>query len=114
MKETKISILGSVYKVLFGKRKDIKLDEEYLGECRSYSKEIKVCTDVSDCKNGELQVRNLEVISHEVFHAYINEAGLDLDENVEEMLASFYQKNHLKMEETISELTKAFDIKLKL
>ena len=114
MKETKISILGSIYKVLFGKRKDIKLNEEYLGECRSYSREIKVCTDVLDCREDELKVRNLEVISHEVFHAYINEAGIELDENVEEMLASFYQKNHLKMEDTISEISKAFDIKLKL
>lgn len=110
MKETKISILGSVYNVLFGKRKDIKLDEEYLGECRSYSKEIKVCTDVNDCREDELKIRNLEVISHEVFHAYINEAGIELDDEVEEQLASFYQKNHLKMEETISEITKAFDI----
>lgn len=110
MKETKISILGSVYNVLFGKRKDIKLDEEYLGECRSYSKEIKVCTDVCDCREDELKVRNLEVISHEVFHAYINETGIELDDEVEEQLASFYQKNHLKMEETISEIIKAFDI----
>lgn len=95
------SVLGTDYDVLVGERADIDLSEEHLGICKVYAKEILVATDVQDCNEKELQVRTQEVVAHEIFHAYLNEAGMELDEDVEERLADFYMKNWRKINNSI-------------
>ena len=98
------NILGTVYEVFLGKRKDIGVDECNAGECRIYSKQIKVCTDEEDCTEKELKVRIEEITAHEIFHAYVNEAGIDLDDSTEEQLATFYMKNWKKMHNSVLEI----------
>lgn len=98
------SVLGTNYDVKIGERADIDLSEEHLGICKVYAKEILVATDVQDCNEEELQVRTQEVVAHEIFHAYLNEAGMELDEDVEERLADFYMKNWRKINNSILEV----------
>ena len=98
------NVLGTVYEVFLGKREEIGVDECNAGECRIYSKQIKVCTDRDDCTEEELKAKIREILAHEVFHAYINEAGIDLDDQVEELLATFFMKNWKKMFNSVTEL----------
>ena len=79
----------------------LDLDEENMGECRGYSKEIKVYTGVEEVTRAEFDQRTAEIISHEVLHAYLNEAGLDLGEEAEERMCDFYMKNWRKLSNTI-------------
>lgn len=103
MKELKSSVLGTDYRVVLGEREEIDITPENSGECRIYSKEIKVCTDIEDCSQEELRVRTQEVVAHEFFHAYINEAGIDLQPEMEELLATFFMKNWKKLHKSIVE-----------
>ena len=98
------NVLGTPYEVVLGDREDIQIKEEYSGECRVFSKQIKVCTEKEDCTEEELRVKTREVVAHEFFHAYLNEAGVDLEEHVEESLATFYMKNWEKMSNSILEV----------
>ena len=98
------NIMGTDYTVRFGSKKFLGMSEENMGECRVFSKEILVCTTQDDCSAEELEVRTLEIIAHEIFHAYANEAGLDLEPDVEERVATFFMKNFDKMNDTIEEL----------
>lgn len=66
-------------------------------------KKILVKTDKEDCKKKELEVRTQEILAHEIFHAYLNECGLELDSQVEEQLANFYMKNWRKMNNSVLE-----------
>lgn len=104
MKKVIHNVLGTPYAVLFGNREQLALDECNAGECRIYSKVIKVCTEKEDCTETELEAKILEIIAHEIFHAYLNEAGIDLDSSVEEQMASFFMKNWKKMSVSISDL----------
>lgn len=103
MKELKIDVMGCIYKVLVGKADEIHIDKENMGECRTWGKKILVKTDKEDCKNRELEVRTQEILAHEIFHAYLNECGLELDSQVEEQLANFYMKNWRKMNNSVLE-----------
>lgn len=98
------NVMGTPYEVLIGERKDIGMSEDHMGECRVYSKKILVCTDLGDCTEEERDVRVRETIAHEIFHAYANEAGLDLSDDQEEMVATFYMKNYKKMYDSILEI----------
>ena len=104
MKELKIDVMGCIYKVLVGKADEIHIDKENMGECRTWGKKILVKTDKEDCKKRELEVRTQEILAHEIFHAYANEAGLDLDDRTEEMVANFFMKNWRKMNDSILEI----------
>lgn len=95
------NVLGTPYEVLLGDRKEICMSEDNMGECRVYSKKVLVCTEQGDCTEEELEVRVQEIIAHEFFHAYANEAGLDLDGDTEEMIATFFMKNWRKMNDSI-------------
>lgn len=106
MKDLRYSILGSLYKVEMGGRDEIEILDENMGECRPFSKRILVMTDREDCTEEEVKVRTEEVIAHELFHAFVFEAGLDLEPHIEELLAVFYSRNHTKMETLISEIMK--------
>lgn len=96
--------MGTPYSVSVGSRKEINISEENMGECRVFSKEISVCTDKGECTDKELLVKTQEIVAHEIFHAYVNEAGLDLDTNLEELLATFYMKNWRKLHNSILEI----------
>lgn len=103
-----LDILGSKYLVFFGDREEVNIPKEFLGECHTYSKVI-LLVDSDDCDEpnmteGDLENRTKEVLVHEIFHAYINESGLDLDPEVEEQLANFYQKNWRKMSNSILDI----------
>lgn len=98
------SVLGTPYIVKIGEREEVNLNEEFMGECRVYSKEILVCTDKNGCTEIELEKKVQEIVAHEFFHAYMNEAGVDLDHTQEEMLATFFMKNWRKMNNSIIEV----------
>lgn len=102
--DIKHSVLGSEYSVVLGKREEIGLSEDNMGECRIYGKEILVSTDSGDCSCTELEKRVQEVVAHEMLHAYLNEAGIGLDDDVEEMLCCFYMKNWRKLNNSILEV----------
>ena len=101
MSKMKHNVMGTPYEVLIGERKDIGMSEDHMGECRVYSKKILVCTDLGDCTVEERDVRVKETLAHEIFHAYANEAGLDLSDDQEEMVATFYMKNWKKMHDSV-------------
>ena len=101
------SVLGTVYEVLFGDREELHMSDDNMGECRVYGKKVLVCTESGDCSKEELEVRTTEIIAHEIFHAYANEAGLDLDNDTEEMVAIFFMKNWKKMSDSILALDKS-------
>ena len=103
MKELKIDVMGCPYRVLVGKADEIHIDKENMGECRTWGKKILVKTDKEGCKKRELEVRTQEILAHEIFHAYLNECGLELDSQVEEQLANFFMKNWRKMNNSVLE-----------
>lgn len=100
------NVLGTEYEVLFGDRKDIDMSIENMGECRVYTKKILICTERGCCTEEELRVRVQEVVAHEVLHAYLNEAGVDLDtgRDIEEKMCDFYMKNWRKINNSILEI----------
>lgn len=98
------NVLGTPYEVLLGTKSQIGISEENMGECRSYSKKILVSTEQDDCTEEELMVRTQEIVAHEIFHAYANEAGLDLTPDTEEMVANFFMKTWRKMNNSILEI----------
>ena len=104
MKSLVHNVLGTPYDVLLGDRKDIGMPEDRMGECRPFGKKILVSTDGEDFEEGEIEVRVQETVAHEIFHAYCNEAGVDLDEDTEEMVASFFMKTWRKMYNSILEV----------
>lgn len=97
-------IMGTDYLVKFGTREELGMNQENIGECKTFAKQILICTEPQDCNEEELKVRTQEIIAHELFHAFINETGIELDDNVEELIASFYMKNFEKMHKAVWEL----------
>lgn len=95
------NVLGTPYEVKLGTREELNMSEENMGECKIYAKEILVCTEKGDCNEKELELRVSEILAHEIFHAYCNEAGVDLSVEAEEMLATFFMKNWRKMNDSI-------------
>ena len=98
------NVLGTPYSVEFGDRGEIVIDDSNLGECKVYKKKILVCTEKYECDEIELEARTQEVLAHEMFRAYANEVGLDLDDRTEEMVANFFMKNWRKMNDSILEI----------
>ena len=98
------NVLGTPYKVMIGDKEDLNITEEYMGECRVYSKEILICVERGDCTDEELRVKTQEILAHEIFHAYMNESGFEVDEEVEERLASFFMKTWKKMSNSILDI----------
>ena len=98
------SVLGTEYKVLFGSREEIQISEENMGECHIYSKRILVCTERGEISEEELKVKVQEIVAHEFLHAYLNEAGVDIENGDEEKLCDFYMKNWRKLNNSILEV----------
>lgn len=101
------SVLGTQYEVMFGLRKELDIHDDYMGECRTYAKQILICTDMGDCTVEELKVKVQEIIAHEFLHAYLNEAGVDIDNCTEENVCDFYMKNWRKLNDSILFMIKA-------
>ena len=93
------NVLGTPYLVKIGD--EVEIDKDYVGMCKIYAKEILVNTKAENYTEEELRVKVGEIVAHEIFHAYLNEAGLQLEEETEELLADFYMKNWRKMSNSI-------------
>ena len=99
MLEITHEILGVPYLVKIGLREEIELDDDRNGECREYSKVIKVCTDLEDFTEEEVRVRVEETLAHEFLHGYFAECGLRVDE--EEKVCEFYMRNFRRLQNSI-------------
>ena len=97
-------VLGTEYEIMFGTKEKIGLSEEHMGLCKVYAKQILVHIGADDCDEKELKKRTEEIVAHELFHAYLNESGIEIDEEVEEVIANFYTKNWRKMNNSILEV----------
>ena len=106
MKEVNINVLGETYLVKIGERDELpRLKPENMGECRIYNKQIYIVNSTEpDCNSLEKNIRTREIVAHEIFHAFLNEAGINLDEDVEEFMACFFMKNWCKMNNSILEV----------
>lgn len=102
MKELHTNVLGTDYKVLVGKRKEIGIPKKLRGQCCNYLKQVMVEHSMRGCDTEEEKnVLTTEVVAHEMFHAFVNESGLDIPEDVEETLALWYEKNWRKLNNSI-------------
>lgn len=98
MKDSKINILGTDYKIVCETEEENPALAGNSGLCEPYSKRIILDTDSSP--NGVMLVENFDgychrVLRHEAFHALFFEAGWQkyyLDEDLVEMLAVLYPK----------------------
>lgn len=102
MKTFHTDILGSDYEVDFGKRKKIGLSSNLEGQCAFLLRKILVEHSMRDCETKEERdIRTVNTLAHEVFHAYVHESGLELDDSTEEKLAVWYEVMWRKMNNTI-------------
>lgn len=105
MKTFHTDILGSDYEVNFGKQKKLGLSGNLDGQCAFLIRKILVEHSMRDCDTEEERdVRTANTLAHEVFHAYVHESGLDIDEYTEEKLATWYEVMWRKMNNTILEV----------
>ena len=97
-----IQILGVDHEVTVGKRKELDLPKELQGSCAYLLKQILVEHSNRECLTEiEKDKRTCGTVAHEVFHAYVHESGLDLDEATEEKLAVWYETMWRRMSDTI-------------
>lgn len=99
---TNVDVLGTSYKFKYGHRDNLSMDEEHSGECRYYSKQVMIEHSMCDVESElERDNRSLEILAHEVFHAFTHESGLQLSEKQEEDLACWYSRMWNKMNNVI-------------
>ena len=98
-----VNVLGTDYTVTLDKRKNLThLSKDNMGECRVYSKELACLrSKENDCTEEERDERACEIVAHEIFHAFVNESGLCVDDDIEEMFAYWYMKVWRKMNNAI-------------
>lgn len=102
MKSLHTQILGEDYEVKVRKRKELDLPKELQGSCAYLLKQILVEHSNRECQTDiEKDKRTSNTVAHEVFHAYVHESGLDLDEATEERLAVWYETMWRRMNNTI-------------
>lgn len=85
----RIEVLGTPYMVTVDKRENIQISDGNGGECRNYSKRIKVVTDdvaPENLEQGEKKEIIKEVIIHEVAHAFLYESGRVSDSDDESLV----------------------------
>lgn len=105
MKTQTVSVLGTDYEVCVGKREEIGLPKEFDGECRQFSHVVKVHHSFEGVEGmNERDQRTEETVAHEMFHAFVSESGLNIDENTEELLAQWYMKVWRKMNNCIMQV----------
>lgn len=111
MQTTEVKILGTKYEVSLGTQEELGLSDTLAGECRIYGHSIKVEHSMKDVESEEAQLqRTHQILAHEVFHAFVNESGLTLDEDVEERLACWYEKMWRRMNNAIFEVLDNLDL----
>lgn len=103
MSTTKVDVLGTEYSVTLDKRKKLtRLSKDNMGECRVYSKELNCLRSKENgCNEEEKEKRAEEIVAHEMFHAFVNESGLCVSDDVEEVFAYWYMKVWRKMNNAI-------------
>ena len=79
MTKFSVYILGSEYVVKCDTRKNLGLSENTEGECRFYTKEILISTDVPADNEKERELLMHETIMHELAHAFLYESGFVTD-----------------------------------
>ena len=105
MRTLHTQILGEDYEVKVGGRKELGLSKELQGSCAYLLNQILVEHSNRGCLTGEEKDRRTcGTVAHEVFHAYVHESGLALDDDTEERLAMWYETMWRKMNNTIYEV----------
>ena len=107
------NVLGTDYDVKLGSRAELEMPIEYCGLCKEYTKEILVCNDKENgISDREMRERVKEILAHEIFHAYLNEAGLVINHEDEERLCDFYMKNWRKLTNSMKEIVMEVSMKM--
>lgn len=102
MRTLHTEVLGQDYEVKVGKRKELGLPKSLQGQCAYLLNEIKVEHSMRECESEvEKEKRTAGTVAHEIFHAYVHESGLDIDEATEERLAVWYETMWRKMNNSI-------------
>lgn len=102
MKTLHTNILGADYTVNVGKRKELELPKHLKGQCAPYIRVISVEHSMRDMNTKEERNKfTMGVVAHEVFHAFVKESGLDIPEDLEERLATWYEEHWRKMNNSI-------------
>ena len=102
MKTIHTNVLGTDYEVQVGKRKEIGTPKRLSGQCCPYLHSIQVEHSMRGCNTKtERDGRTTGTVAHEIFHAYVRESGIDLDEATEERLAVWYETMWRRMNNTI-------------
>ena len=105
MQKINTNILGSNYEVQVGKRKETGISKELMGQCCPYLHTIQVEHSMRDCETEkERDMRTVDIVAHEVFHAYAHESGLNLPEDIEENIAVWYEKMWRRINNSIIEI----------
>lgn len=111
MINTHVSVLGVSYKVLIGDMEELELPDNLFGYADLYAKEIKIEHSYREFANRNPEhrlARTKEIIIHELFHAFVHESGLNLDEQLEESLAVWLEKmlpNIIPLVDLLKDLT---------
>lgn len=82
----KVNVLGTEYKVIYETERDNQKLKTFGGYCERYAKElhIKHHTDEDEEaieRSKNIQVYEKKTIYHELIHAFMYEAGLDVNSN---------------------------------
>ena len=102
MKTLHTNILGADYEVNVGKRKEIGLPKHLRGQCAPFLHNISVEHSMRQMRTEEERDKfTANVVAHEVFHAFVKESGLELPEDLEERLATWYEEHWRKMNNSI-------------
>lgn len=103
MDKVHTSILGADYEVRVGKRKELGLPKHLMGQCAHHLHLILVehSHRGGSVTDEERDSRTKGIVAHEVFHAFVKESGLDLDESTEEKFALWYEQQWDKMNNCI-------------
>ena len=103
----KIKVLGTEYLLLIGDKNELQMSPENVGECYNYTKEIKVSTEeLKEHKKsvGGMYRALLEVVIHELTHAFLYESGRTSD-SCEEWIAEWLSVNFTKINEVVNDIS---------
>lgn len=114
MKEFSINIFGEKYTVKMGAKSEIGLRDN-IGGVKLYEREILIDTNKGDDEgvytDKGLKNKVESIIAHEIFHAYLNEAGIYIPEDLEELMATFYEKNWRRMYDSVFDILNEYLVK---
>ena len=116
MKQFNVNVLVTPYKCLVGGRTELmNLDRDFQGLCKVYSKEIWICDEIEDFEDfGESRshIKSkaiVEVLTHELAHAFLFESGLS-DYSNDETLVQWIAINIKKLNSGVLEMMKKLNL----